>query len=159
MQFTSSTSRWPLCALTIKYTSYFLEGFKQLLLLPQNPQYFQRKLRKHIKTLPAGELLCNALIFLPLTSVSDWDWASLTFFSPWVLIYVSGQTPCKQVAIWSLSPSLSTFRTKWPLHGDVPTGMGVSRLVAESKPPSLQWQRHSPMNHGDAWEWICSSFN
>lgn len=27
------------------------------------------------------------------------------------------------------APSLSTFRTKWPLNGDVPAGTEVSRLV------------------------------
>lgn len=63
---------------------------------------------------------------------------------------------------WPFDPSapLSTFRTKWPLNGDVPAGMDVSRLVVQlfAPAPTHLNNRGPPVNHGDVLGGICSSF-
>ena len=68
----------------------------------------------------------------PLILVSDRDQASPAFLSLENLSMLVGKHLVNNWPFDPCAPSLSTFRTEWPLGGDVPAGMGVSRLVAQS---------------------------
>lgn len=83
---------------------------------------------------------------LAMTSVSDWEQASSAFFYLEFLSVLVGKHLVNKWPFDPCDPSLSTFRTKWPLNGDVPAGMGASRLVAQpvTQPPLLPKQQKLP---------------
>lgn len=63
----------------------------------------------------------------------------LSCSSPHVLIYwmLVGKHLVNNRPFDPCAPCLSTFRSKWPLNGDVPAGMDVSRLVVQLLLPPL----------------------
>lgn len=94
--------------------------------------------------------VCSPFLFLPLILVSEQGQASPAFLS--ILIYVSGNPPCKQLAIWSTWPISPLLEASGPLMGMSWLAWICPDLLYMSPLLSL------PVNHGDVLEGICSSF-